>query len=68
VLYIYYRVAAVGFLATSAEQYAEAMAYVVDNKDNGDMQELREKARQSCERFSDNVFINDMTSILREYI
>ena len=58
--------AAVGFVATTAEEYARALAYVVDNAQSAEMRALRERARRSCSRFSDGVFEDGMVSILKD--
>lgn len=56
----------VGFLAATAEQYAETLSYIVGNSDLAQLRDLRERARYSCKRFSDEVFETGMTAILNE--
>lgn len=56
----------VGLLATTAEQYADSIRYVVDHEHENYMQDLRVDARKSCSRFSDDVFARDMTTTLTD--
>ena len=58
----------VGFVATTAEEYADAMAFIIDNLERPELVQLQERARCSCRRFSDNIFQAEMTKVLREFI
>jgi len=56
-----------GYLASTAEEYANAMKAVF-SKDKNDEQflQMREKGRASAQRFSDDVFATSLEKILLE--
>jgi alpha-1,2-mannosyltransferase len=56
-----------GFLATTAEEYAQCIKKIVEMNEE-DRQQMRTQARRSTQRFSDEVFVRHFDSELRALI
>jgi hypothetical protein len=46
----------IGYLADSIESYVKKLIFILDNHDNNNILDLRSRARDSIERFSDEMF------------
>ena len=66
-IFIWYN-AVIGFLASSEEEFAESIGQAIEltsvTSNRRDHEQMQLLARQACDRFSDEVFAND---IIREF-
>ncbi len=57
-----------GFLAESKQEYAEFMSFALDRRNRAKCEEIRERARASVDRFSDETFEKRVVELLRPLI
>jgi alpha-1,2-mannosyltransferase len=57
-----------GFLATSAQDYADCMRKVLREMSSREVNDMAKRARESTERFSDETFRNECAKVLAELL